>query len=141
MIPKFEPPAVPDMTPEFTGPWTPEVHAELRALTRDESPWRECSARNGGCHCGLVWDLKADGVAVKVDHEFVADDHVPRIARLTAATHNAVPMLLDEIERLRTEATRLRGVVSSLPRRCRTCGASGCWDGAVTHCACGGPLG
>jgi hypothetical protein len=80
----------------------------LRQLFRAASagPWDACGAERGGCQCGLIWSKTADHL-VLCARPHADDMATPSLeqskanAILITAVVNALPDLLDELDRLR----------------------------------------
>lgn len=57
--------------------------------------WRKCSANDGACKCGLVWDTAADRVVCRCsyDEQANADEWDHANADAIVALHNAWPTI------------------------------------------------
>lgn len=93
---------------------TPEEIARLRALEAKATPgpWREDDRHSPAPHCVSIGDHVADVVSTSCSGMEGGGFERDEDRMLSIAARNALPRLLDEIERLRAENDRLRIVTT-----------------------------
>lgn len=87
---------------------------EARAKLATPGPWEKCSASNGQCQCGFVWNRKWPGPVCSVtrhDEElgYTCDEKLFQANKdFIAHSREDVSILLDEVNRLRGRVRILR---------------------------------